>query len=353
MSGDPVEKLAKRIRRWWLGSTTGAYTARFGGAIAVVLAARESLAKFDLHPFPRTAPGLSLLIVSALALYFGGEFFRLLLHSGDVSASKLFAGFVRHLDDLLSTDKNEAVIRYHAGLSRLLWVEGELTTRVDVGKRIAQAAAAIGDTRTLAAVLIDDLGWTYVALRDYDDARDNITRGIEIADQDGAHYWSAKGHRHLAGIAMERSEWTLASQEFECARDTAEHVEPRKTRLELLAGIDYGEAIACLRLGKTEEAMVFAEASERRRLEVGDESRIVKVYALRGEIEEHRGGSVTKAAEYFQRGLATAKRIGRVDEEIRCLQGLARIEKDKERKKTLEASANRLKAGTPISHDAR
>ena len=78
----------------------------------------------------------------------------------------------------------------------------------------------------------------------------------------------------------------------------------------------------------------------------------MRVYALRGEVEE-RLGQKTKAAESFQRGLRAAKKIGRLDEEIRCLQGLARIERDPEQKRELEGVASHLKAKTPIPYDTR
>lgn len=352
MSYDAARSLAKRSRNWWLGGSFGAYLTRLGATIAVAFAAREGLAQIDLAPFPVTVPGMALFATSILAVYFFGEFVRLLLHADDIKPSDLASAFVRHLDFLLQEDKHEAVVRYHAALSRLLWVEGQLRVRVEIGKRIAEAAAAINDKATLTGVLIDDLGWTYVALDEHEEARRNITRGIEIAEESNAYYWAAKGHRHLAGIAVESRDKKTASAEFRKAREIAERIEAPKTRVEMLAGIDYGEAVYCLRFGPIDRALTLVKESEARRMEGGDESRIVKVYALRGEIEE-RMDQKTRATEYFRRGLRTAKKIGRVDEEIRCLQGLARIEKDPEQKRRLEAAASELKALTPIPYDTR
>lgn len=352
MSNDAFRSPAKRLRNRWLGGSLGAYLTRAGGTIGMATAVRQILSEFNLAPFPVTVPGMALFATSILAVYFCGEFVRLLLHADDVKPSDLMSAFVRHLDLLLKEDKHEAVVRYHAALSRLLWVEGQLRVRVEIGKRIAEAAAAIGDSNTLAGVLIDDLGWTNVALDEHDEARSNITRGIEIADESNANYWSAKGHRHLAGIAVELGDNKMALAEFKRAREIAEKIEATKTRVEMLAGIDYGEAVFYLRSGRKDVALELVKASEKRRKEVGDESRIVKVYALRGEIEE-RMGQKTRAAEYFQRGLRAAKKIGRVDEEIRCLQGLARIEKDPEHKRQLEGAASQLKARTPIPYDTR
>lgn len=352
MSSDALRNPAKRLRDWWLGGSLGAYVTRAGGTIGMAIVVRQSLAEFNLDPFPVTVPGIALFATSILAAYFCIEFVRVLLHAGDVKPADLMSAFVRHLDLLLKEDKHEAVVRYHAALSRLLWVEGQLRVRVEIGKRIVRAAAAIGDKTTLAGVLIDDLGWTYVALDEHEEARNNISRGIEIADEVNAYYWSAKGHRHLAGIAVELGDNGTAANEFAIARKIADTIEAPKTREEMLAGIEYGEAVFYLRVGQLGVALKLAEASEKRRREIGDESRLVRVYALRGEVEERMGQRV-KAAEYFQRGLRAAKKIGRLDEEIRCLQGLARIERDPERKRELEGAASQLKAETPIPYDTR
>jgi tetratricopeptide (TPR) repeat protein len=233
-----------------------------------------------------------------------------------------------------------------------LWVEGQLRVRVEIGKRIAEAAAAINDKNTLMGVLIDDLGWTYVALKNHEEARSNITRGMEIADELNAYYWLAKGHRHLAGIAIELRDRERAAAEFKQARKDAERIEPAKTRTEMLAGIDFGEAEFYLNGGETSRALILVKESEERRKQGGDESRIVKVYALRGKIEEAMG-QTARATEIFQRGLREARKIGRVDEQIRCLEGLAGIEKDPEQKRRLEDAANQLKARTPIPYDSR
>jgi tetratricopeptide (TPR) repeat protein len=352
MSYDSLRSTASRFRTWWLGSSFVAYLTRAGGTIAFAIAVREGLAQFDLAPFPVTGPGMALFVMSTVAVYFCGEFFRLLLHVDDAKPADLASAFLRHLDFLLKEHKHEAVVRYHAALSRLLWVEGQLQVRVEIGKRILAAAAAINDSKTLTGVLIDDLGWTYVALKEYEEARSNITLGIEIADETHEYYWSAKGHRHLAGIAVQLRLKETASAEFTRAREIAERIESAKTRTEMLAGIDLGEAEFYLDERETERALKLLDESEERRKQVGDESRIVKVYALRGKIAESLG-QTPKAAAYFQRGLAEATKIGRVDEQIRCKYGLARIEKDPEQKRRLEAEASELKARTPITYDNR
>lgn len=327
-----------------------AYIARFATILSMAVGLRQLLAEFSLAPFPVTPSGIALLITSILATYFLIEFVRLLLHSEP--AADWIVILIRHLDQLQKEDRHEAVVRYHSALSRLLWVEGHLRGRIEIGKRIARSAAVVNDKRTRMGALVDDLGWTYFALRELEEAKLNIERGIEIAESAHDHYWAAKGHRHLAGIAMDKNDAVVARDEFAKSREFAGRIEAEATRIEMFAGIDYGEAQLCMRTGKLKEALELVQASEVHRASIRDESRFVRIYALRGEIEEKIGARAS-ASEYFSRGLREARKIGRIDEQIRCLQGLARQEKDPEAKRALESEASQLKAVTPITYDSR
>lgn len=341
---DSLKPVLTRFRDWWAGGTVSAYAARFAAVVGALLAIKEAVEAIGFTPSPTSAGGRIFLTTT---IYFASEFVRLLARERVYEGMALTDAFLSHLDLLIRQDKHEAVVRYHSALSRLLWVEGELAARVEIGTRIKQSAAAIGAQETLAGVLIDDLGWTNEALGNHEEAKANILRGIEIAQEAGNHYWSAKGYRHLAGIAITAGELAAVVDSFRLAREAAARIDSPNIRLEILAGIDYGEAVFALSEGDGETALALADASEQRRKQVGDDSRTVKVYALRGAIEE-RLKRPLKAAEAYGRGLRLAKKIGRVDEEIRCLQGLARLEKDPAAKFGLEQEASRLKARTPI-----
>ena len=307
----------------------------------------QGLENLDYHPVPNGHFGVAFIVLSTMMIYFAGETLR--LSRKPRPASDLINAFLDQLKALQAKDQHEAVVRYHESLSRLLWVEGHLHARIQAGTLIANSAATVENRRVQAAVLIDDLGWTNVALKKYEAAKDNIIYGISVAMQVPDPYLVAKGYRHLAGLAVEQNNNIEALRNFDLARQNAADMSESSKKNEFLGGLAYGEAQLSLKENKLDLALKQVEESESLRREVGDDSRTVRVYALRGRIQEMQGDRL-RARDSYIKGLHMAKRIGRVDEEIRNLEGLSRVDADLAASRRYSREADELKTRTPIPY---
>lgn len=240
--------------------------------------------------------------------------------------------------------------RVYDTFSRHLWLEGRLETRVKLGKCAEEAAAKANDDVRLIQVLIDDLGWTNVALRRYDAAKDAIRRGIEKAKDLGISFWVAKGLRHLAGIATlehnhEESLKLLAESEV-----IASTLPDRKERVEMLTGIEYAKATTLLRQRKPSDALASIERFSTLVSQSGDLTRRVRVFAIKGQAHL-LANKWSDAKEEFIKGLKAAEEMGRADEVIRNHRGLAECYKhfnDIDLMAKHVAQAEKLESETPV-----
>ena len=260
---------------------------------------------------------------------------------------------VRELERLLRIGEYEALLRHRKAFSRILWVEGKIRERVRLGEIAEDAAVRTDDKASQVAALVDDLGWSMVAIGKYSQAQGNIAHGLRIAKEMGDHYWIAKSHRHLAGIFVEANRFQEADSELDKAREAAAQIRETRTQKEMVAGIEYGAAMSNLHANKPSEALKHLQESEKLRREVGDRTRIVRVYSLRGKIAE-ASDDMGVAKDCYRKGLEEAKKIGRKDEMIRASLGLARILDAQGDKKTAEhhrMAAESMKKTTPIPYE--
>jgi tetratricopeptide (TPR) repeat protein len=217
-----------------------------------------------------------------------------------------------------------AVIRYRDAFSRMLWIEGHLEQRLKLGDITEDAAIKLGNLKAQIASLIDDLGWTSVALGRYEKAVGFLKHGLRLAEAANEYYWSAKAHRHLGGLYVEKRDYPRAYEHLTAAMEEALKVPIEPERNEMVAGIEYGLAITAYSGADYEVALKHLETSNRLRRDLGDESRTVRIYAMIGKIYEAKN-DLSQAKDNFRKGIREAKRVGRVDEEIRNLLGLARV----------------------------
>ncbi|BCB82684.1 hypothetical protein GCM10022251_66020 [Phytohabitans flavus] len=342
------------ILRWlFSGSGVSSHLVRIVAFLGLVISVLQTLDyAFGKRLVPHSGLGYTLIVLATVCLYTGNEAIRLGAESRRPPG--LTDAFVQQITELQESGRHEAVVRYHKQLSRLLWVEGQLESRIRIGRLIEHSAALIGNKRVQAGILIDDLGWTNVAVGRFDEARGNISYGIDLAEECDDRYLAAKGLRHLGGLADEQGDYATAKAEFGRARDRAQTIQDEPARSEMLAGIDYGEAQLALHVGQVDQAVDYINASEARRLASGDDSRIVRTYALKGQILEKRN-EILRARDSYVRGLELARRVGRIDEQIRNLQGLARVtgrQGDRGAANAFSKEAADLKAQTPIPYDA-
>lgn len=264
------------------------------------------------------------------------------------------------------TDPYDAIVDYAAGLnhqnhfghffrvydafSRHLWLEGRLETRVKLGKCAEEAAARAGDDARLIQVLIDDLGWTNVALRRYDAAKDAIRRGVEKANALGLSFWAAKGLRHLAGIATLEHNHDESLKLLAESEGIAAALSDSGKRAEMLTGIEYAKATTLLRQRKPSEALASIERFSTLVSQSGDKTRHVRVFAIKGQAYL-LANKWSDAKEAFIKGLKAAEEMGRADEVIRNHRGLAECYRhfsDNDQMARHVAKAEKLESETPV-----
>lgn len=250
---------------------------------------------------------------------------------------------VAELRKLYANGDYARILRYREAFSRTLWLERNLAERVRLGTYAEDAAIQLGNRSAQAAALIDDLGWTHVALGDYTTARRHITHGRTVASDEGDPYWQAKSERHLAGIAVRKEKYAEANAHLEQANHFAAAIAEAIVRDEMIAGIEYGLAECAHYSHEYPKALAHLETSERLRKQVGDPTRAVRTHSLKGRILM-KLERTAEAKDSFRRGLRDAREVGRRDEQIFNLLGLARIAALEGR--DVQSVAYRREAGT-------
>lgn len=334
----------------------------FGAAQGIIALGRQ----FDWEPLQHHGPMVIPWIIT-VALYGGlvaaGTYYLLERKEADranppASPREIVEVLIDQLRIMLSRGDYQKVVRYGAALSRPLWLEGKYEERIEVGKIVAQAAPMVPnpDSKALASALIDDTGWSYAAQGSYEEAEEDIDRGLQHALKEPPNYYLvAKGLRHKGGIALERKEYTLAFNRLQDALEAAGRIEEKLLREEMTAGIEHGLSIACLKTKKYAAVEEYCGKARTRHEALGDRERAVKTYSVLGRSYEERH-LLSRAKNAFEEGLNEAKQIGRHDEIARNHHGLGRVfmakGKYKEARCHLEA-ALALSAGQRIFFEDR
>lgn len=260
---------------------------------------------------------------------------------------------VREIEKLHLAHDYSRILRYRDAFSRLLWLEGSLLERLRLGELAEEAAISVGDREAQAAALIDDLGWTNVARKDYDAAERAIRHGLDVAQEAGSLYLQAKANRHLAGIYIEKQDYVQAYKYLQLAQEYASAIQESATRTEMSAGVEYGLAVCAFHDQQLARALKHLDKSHLLREEDGDTSRTVRTFGLRGRILLGMR-EVERAKDEFRKGLQRAREVGRRDEQIINLLGLARvtdIEGREVQSAVYREEADSLMEKTPIPDD--
>lgn len=112
------------------------------------------------------------------------------------------------------------------------------------------------------------------------------------------------------------------------AFDQAKKIKNEMKKKEMIAGVNFEFAMAEYYLGNYSNAKKYCEESKKLRREVGDKTRICRIFALEGKVYEAEN-NYALAKDTFRHGLKYAEEINRKDEIIRNNLGLARILKKK------------------------
>lgn len=242
-----------------------------------------------------------------------------ILSKSTLNLPKEIERFVQHL---YNEKKYLNVVRFGSPISRFLWLNGNNSERIAIGKMVEDAASKVGRIQEQISALIDDIGWTYFVIGEDAMAKQNINNGIEKAEYEKLYYFAAKGERHLAGIESSVGSKDKIIDHLNKAQEYTQKITDQSEKNEMEASLflakaehffedkDYSEAESNAKSAKA----VFAN----------DSDRIVKVFSLLGNIYFTQQ-NYQKAKDEFNQGYNRCKDF-RKDEFAKCAVGLAKVE---------------------------
>ena len=257
---------------------------------------------------------------------------------------------VSELRRLASQGNYETILRYRDTFSRFLWLEGKAKERVRLGEIAEDAAAKLGNKQVRIAALVDDIGWSLMSLGQLAKAQTALLHGLRLAKELREQYWISKAYRHLAGSYLEAKDYGNAWKYLGLASKAAAKILDADARAEMLAGIEYGRAVTAHLTNKLDDALKYIETSDRLRKKLGDASRMVRTYNMKGKIAEAIGDAGL-AKDLYRTGLNESLKIRRKDEMIRNHLGLARVYAREGSSKLAQKhalEARKLLTGTPV-----
>lgn len=223
------------------------------------------------------------------------------------------------LEEATNRRRYQEVISIGSHLSLPLWYTGKYSLRIRIGHMVEFAAAQVGDKKRQALVLIEDIGWTYIRIKEYAKGTENIKRGLVIAREIGDNYLISQAMRNMADIHlinMEKTtilsekikESTLCKQCLDEALDLMQNMGDVKEQKELCGNIHYTYCKYYFELGECQQALISLDTSMRIYAENGFVEKQIKLYVLKGQILLSESNENTSAAiGAFQEGLRLAQ----------------------------------------------
>ena len=276
--------------------------------------------------------GFSIVIIALLISIIIGLIYSINRHSKDNNnnnqgmndTNKIYEALVAVLEKY-SVDKDYAtVIRLGSAISRVLWIAGQYKYRIQIGDIVFTAAAKLEDQHEMARVQIDDIGWTYLIIKEKKKSIENIQNGLQIALSNNEYYLVAKAHRHLAGIyILQGYECKQKIDEhFNAAKDAAANIPDATEKREMLAGIAYSYVEYIILQKKYDYALNESKKILDEYIELLDIDRKSKCLSQLGKIY-FLLSEYPNAIASFNRGIGVAEMSSRHDELVKCLMGLA------------------------------
>jgi tetratricopeptide (TPR) repeat protein len=226
------------------------------------------------------------------------------------------------LDSYIEKKDYPNAMRFGHSISNVLWLNGQYELRVQMGEMVEETAARTDSYFFDASALIDDIGWTLVPLRKYDDASQNILKGIKVAEKINDYKLISKGYRHLSGISLQNKNTELAKEYIEKSMEMAEKIKDEHEKLMMKAGITYNLAEYYFVSESFDEAKEKSEESKIMFEKHNDTDRSVKYYSQMGKIELTLN-NISEAKNLFLKGLDASMRVNRNDEIVKNNMGLS------------------------------
>ena len=240
------------------------------------------------------------------------------------TTEKIYEALSTVLEKLNDDKDYVVVVRLGSAVSRVLWIAGQYKHRISIGEIIFSAACKLENSYEKSRAQIDDIGWTYFAIKKADKAIENIKSGLLDAQEINNSYLIAKAHRHLTGIYISKNSYQEASENIIKAKDAAEKISDPIEKKEMLAGIEYSNVEVLLKTNKDdlEASLIMAQKVLGEYKEISDFERKAKSYSQIGKIYLLKD-DLQAAIISFTHGLGIAEKIRRHDETVKCLMGLA------------------------------
>lgn len=221
------------------------------------------------------------------------------------------------LEEATNRKRYQEVISIGTHLSLPLWYTGKYTLRIRIGHMVEFASAQVGDKKTQALALIEDIGWTNIRIKNYENGKDYITRGLQIAKEIGDSYLIAQATRNLADIHLlnigqisslidKKNEAQLCIDNLCEAEKFVNQMTDSDKKDELLGNIYYTYSKYYFEIGNTSDALIYVDKSfDLYKLHNLNEKQI-KLFVLKGKILLN--DDLNSAISVFQEGLRLSQK---------------------------------------------
>jgi tetratricopeptide (TPR) repeat protein len=172
--------------------------------------------------------------------------------------------------------------------------------------------------------LIDAIGWSFVELGNYSEAKRCIEHGVALTEETGQVFYRAKGQRHLGVICRRTGDFQGARKFYEESMAIALTVPSDKERDELVAGLHYALASLAYFTNEHPDAMSFIQKAIASFSTLKDEYRLNMSYVLKGDIQ-FKLDQKDKARDTYRFVLQRADRNTEKLQVIRSMLGLAEV----------------------------
>lgn len=211
--------------------------------------------------------------------------------------------------------------------SRLFLMLACYDVRIKYGNYIVKASEKLGERESMAMGYIDCIGWSYVQQKKYDEAENNINRGLdEIKNLKSKEsvIMKCKANRHLVGIMLKKNDISKAKEHRDKFEKYLEKLKgkDRKIMKGSLHIID-GD-IMSLESQDYENAKKCYKQASKLFLSCDDYERVVKVNYKLGWMDECMG-QMPKALKDYLIGFWLSDKVSRIDEKLKNCQGICRL----------------------------
>ena len=211
--------------------------------------------------------------------------------------------------------------------SRLFLMLACYDVRIKYGNYIVKASEKLRERESMAMGYIDCIGWSYVQQKKYDEAENNINRGLdEIKNLKSKEsvIMKCKANRHLVGIMLKKNDISKAKEYRDKFEKYLEKLKgkDRKIMKGSLHIID-GDIMA-LESQDYENAKKCYKQASKLFLSCDDYERVVKINYKLGWMDECMG-QMPKALKDYLIGFWLSDKVSRIDEKLKNCQGICRL----------------------------